>query len=97
MRNNYRSTQAIFDAAQGVSSRETTLTARAGHFRASERDAGAPRGPFFACHGVLFHRAKDKGLIATGMPAEEIVVLYRNNKDVVPLAEMLEKQNVPLP
>ena len=37
---------------------------------------------------------KIKELIAAGAAAEEIAVLYHNNKDVVPLAAMLEKQGV---
>jgi DNA helicase-2/ATP-dependent DNA helicase PcrA len=105
LRNNYRSTQAILDAAQGVSSRETTLVARAGHFApASEPPAhlavlSSPAVEYY------FIARKIKELIAgtrdatgtTGaapVKAEEIAVLYHNNKDVVPLAAMLEKQGV---
>ncbi len=41
-----------------------------------------------------FIARKIKELIASGVPAEEIAVLYHNNKDVVPLGAMLEKQKV---
>ncbi|MGD1003483.1 MAG: ATP-dependent DNA helicase, partial [Minisyncoccia bacterium] len=94
LRNNYRSTQAILDAAQGVSPRETALVAHAGHFAA----AGEPPAHLAVLSSptveYYFIAQKIKELIAAGVSAEEIAVLYHNNKDVVPLAAMLEKQGV---
>jgi len=98
LRNNYRSTQAILDVAHAVSPREVALVAKAGH-------AGAARAAQIeepAHLAVLsspaveyyFIARKIKALIASGTPAEEIAVLYHNNKDVIPLAAMFEKQGV---
>jgi DNA helicase-2/ATP-dependent DNA helicase PcrA len=95
LRNNYRSTQAILDAAQGVSPREAALVARAGHDEVPAHLAqlSSPAVEYY------FIAQKIKELIsgaggAAPVKAEEIAVLYHNNKDVVPLAAMLEKQGV---
>jgi len=95
LRNNYRSTQAILDAAQNVSPREVTLVAKAGHAEVPAHLAvlSSPAVEYY------FIARKIKELVegargATPVKAEEIAVLYHNNKDVVPLAEMLEKQHV---
>jgi DNA helicase-2/ATP-dependent DNA helicase PcrA len=98
LRNNYRSTQAILDAAQGVSPREAALVARAGHPEVAAHLAvlSSPAVEYY------FIAQKIKELIAgmrgatgaTPVKAEEIAVLYHNNRDVVPLAAMLEKQGV---
>jgi DNA helicase-2/ATP-dependent DNA helicase PcrA len=91
LRNNYRSTQAILDAAHAVSPREVPLVAKAGHAEVAARLAvlSSPAVEYY------FIARKIKELVASGVPAEEIAVLYHNNKDVVPLAAMLEKQGVP--
>ncbi len=95
--NNYRSTQAILDAAQSVSPRETALVARAGHPEVAAHLAvlSSPAVEYY------FIAQKIKELVAGGgvtdavpVKAEKIAVLYHNNKDVVPLAAMLEKQGV---
>jgi len=95
LRNNYRSTQAILDTAQAISPREATLVARAGHSEIPAHLAvlSSPAVEYY------FIAKKIKELIAGtdgGAPvkAEEIAVLYHNNKDVIPLAAMLEKQSV---
>jgi DNA helicase-2/ATP-dependent DNA helicase PcrA len=94
LRNNYRSTQAILDAAQGVSPRETALVAHAGHFAAASEPPAHLAVLSSPAVEYYFIAQKIKELIAGGAPAEEIAVLYHNNKDVVPLAAMLEKQGV---
>lgn len=99
LRNNYRSTQAILDAAHAVSPREVPLVAQAEHALA----ARAARMEEPAHLAVLsspaveyyFIAQKIKEIIARGAAVEEIAVLYHNNKDVIPLAAMLEKQGVP--
>ena len=95
LRNNYRSTQAILDAAQRVSPREVALVARAGHKEVPVHLAvlSSPSVEYY------FIARKIKELIegaggAAPVKAEEIAVLYHNNKDVIPLASMLEKQKV---
>jgi DNA helicase-2/ATP-dependent DNA helicase PcrA len=98
LRNNYRSTQAILDAAQGVSPREMALVAHAGHgvaTRATHIEEPAHLAVLSSpAVEYYFIARKVKELIAGGVLAEEIAVLYHNNKDVVPLAAMLEKQGV---
>ena len=96
LRNNYRSTQAILDAAHAVSPREVPLVAKAGHKEVAAHLAvlSSPAVEYY------FIARKIKELIAgvdgnEPVKAEEIAVLYHNNKDVVPLAAMLEKQKVP--
>jgi DNA helicase-2/ATP-dependent DNA helicase PcrA len=95
LRNNYRSTQAILDAAQAISPREAALVAKAGHAEVAAHLAvlSAPVVEYY------FIARKIKELIegTDGKPpvaAEEIAVLYHNNKDVAPLAAMFEKQGV---
>ena len=101
LRNNYRSTQAILDAAQGVSPRETALVARAGHFAATSEPPAHLAVLSSPTVEYYFIAQKIKELLAGGgaggaapVKAEEIAVLYHNNKDVVPLAAMFEKQGV---
>ena len=91
LQSNYRSTQTILDAAQVVSPRETTLIAKAGHTETpiSLAEFSSPEVEYY------FLAKKIKGLIETGVQPEEVVVLYRENKDAAPLAHMLEKQGVP--
>ena len=92
LKNNYRSTQAILDAAEAVSPRETKLVARravvaappAGIAVLSSQDAEH-----------YFIAQKIKELLAAGIPAEQIAVLYRDNREAAPLARMLEKERVP--
>lgn len=101
LRNNYRSTQAILDAAQGVSPRETALVAHARHFSAANEPPAHLVQLSSPAVEYYFIAQKIKELIAGGgaggvasVKAEEIAVLYHNNKDVIPLAAMLEKQGV---
>lgn len=91
LHNNYRSTQAILDAAQGVSPREAALVANAG-YKEGPAHLAALASPDVEYY---FTARKIKELIAGGTLAEEIAVLYRDNRDVVPLARMLEKEKVP--
>lgn len=98
LRNNYRSTQAILDAAQGVSPRETALVAKAGH-AATARAAHIEEPAHLAALSLpdaeyYFIARKIKELIGEGAAPEEIAVLYRDNKDVAPLARMLEKEKI---
>ncbi|HUC01929.1 MAG TPA: ATP-dependent DNA helicase [Candidatus Paceibacterota bacterium] len=103
LRNNYRSTQAILDAAQGVSPRDAALVAHARHAARAGRKESPAHLAALASPDVEYYfiAQKIKELIATASdvddrtPAEEVAVLYRDNRDVVPLARMLEKEKVP--
>jgi DNA helicase-2/ATP-dependent DNA helicase PcrA len=98
LQNNYRSTQAILNAAQSVSPREVTLVAKAQRVEEPAHLArlSSPDVEYY------FITQKIKELIekggaesGNGVAAEQIAVLYRDNKDAAPLARMLEKQKVP--
>ena len=108
MRNNYRSTQAILDAAQNVSPRKVALVAKAEHAVAAQAAHSEPPAHLAVLSSpaveYYFIARKIKELVegksgtsghdTPPIKAEEIAVLYHNNKDVVALAEMLEKQHV---
>jgi DNA helicase-2/ATP-dependent DNA helicase PcrA len=98
LRNNYRSTQAILDTAQSISPREVTLVAKASN-AVTARAAGTEEPAHLVVLSsplveYYFIAKKIKELIASGIPAEEIAVLYHNNKDVIPLVQMFEKEKV---
>ncbi len=91
LRSNYRSTQAILDAAQAISPRETELVAEAGHPESPANLAvlGTPDAEQF------FIARKIEDILKIGVPPEEIAVLYRDNRDAAPVARMLERLHVP--
>jgi DNA helicase-2/ATP-dependent DNA helicase PcrA len=87
---NYRSTQVVLDAADAISSREAKLSAKAGHPEAPIQLAGLS-SPDVEYH---FIAQKIKNWLKNGVKPEEIAVLYRDNRDVVPLVRILEKEGV---
>lgn len=91
LQNNYRSTQAILDAAQVISPREIALSANSRHKEIPVRLAvlSSPGAEYF------FIATKIKELLNGGANPEEIAVLFRENRDARPLALMLEKLGVP--
>ena len=91
LRNNYRSTQPILDAAEVVSPRETKLVARRGD-PASSVSLAVLRSLDVEHY---FIAQKIKELETAGTPAEEIAVLYRDNREAAPLARVLEKEHIP--
>ncbi len=105
LRANYRSTQAILDAAQGVSPREASLVAKAGHFAPREEPPAhlaalsSPDAEYFfiarKIKELIRGAAGRSTLRAPSAVPEEIAVLYRDNRDAAPLARMLEKEEVP--
>jgi DNA helicase-2/ATP-dependent DNA helicase PcrA len=95
LRSNYRSTQAILNAAQGVSPREQELVAKAGHFKANAEPPANLAVLTKPDVEYYFIAEKIKELLKAGVAAEEIAVLYRDNRDALPLARMLEKLRVP--
>ena len=91
LRNNYRSTQTILDAAQAVSPRDVSLVAKAGHPEAPLNLAilSSPEVEH------LFIARKVKDFLDKNVKPEEIAILYRENRDVAPIARVLEKQGIP--
>ena len=88
--NNYRSTQTILDAAQVVSPRDIPLKAKAGkpEFPIQLATLSSMEVEYFSI------AQKIKELLGKKAAPEEIAVLYRENRDAIPLARMLEKQNI---
>lgn len=88
---NYRSTQMILDSAHSVISGEKKLKANAPH-----ENKKIQLYAFSRPEAELYFLAKDiKEKVEQGVEAHEIAVLYRDNRDVFPVAKMLEKFGVP--
>ena len=97
LRSNYRSTQAILDAAQGVSPRETQLVAKAGHKEhpANLAVLSTPDSEYYFIATKIKELIKNGGEDGKPATGEEIAVLYRDNRDAAPLARVLERLKVP--
>lgn len=100
LRNNYRSTQAILNAAQEVSPRADgkELKAMAGHREAPANlvTASTPDVEYYFIARKIKELIKNSTAAASApVQPEEIAVLYRDNKDAAPLARTLEKEKVP--
>ena len=82
---NYRSTQTVLDVAR------TNLIAKAGHPDAPIKilEAATSDSELY----MIIHDIAQK--IKSGTEASEIAVLYRTNRDALPLARMCEKLGVP--
>ncbi len=89
---NYRSQQTILDGAESVIPGEKKLRAET---------ANAPEKIKIAACANLeteenFVRESVREHIRKGVQPEEIAVLYRENKDAFPFADMLRKEGIPL-
>lgn len=88
---NYRSTQPILDAAFALGKRQDApliAAAGAGETIAVYPFASALAEAYFVADEIACR-------IAEGVSPDEIAVLYRDNRDVVPYARALEKRGVP--
>lgn len=88
---NYRSTQAILDAAHSLIPGKKALEARAGHENMRARLYAFLRPEmeqYFIAQEIM-------KLINAGTRPEDIAVLYRNNRDAATLVPMLERAGVP--
>ena len=88
---NYRSTQAILDAAHSLRKESVRLSARAGHESRPITlvECSAPDVEhYFAANDIV-------RLIKEGVRPEQIAVLYRDNKDAHTLAPFLERAGAP--
>ena len=95
LKSNYRSTQTILNVAENIISSEVSLSAKAGH-----KEALISISPFSSLEAEQYFLAKNileniKELKGEKRSAGEIAVLYRENRDVVPIARMFEKLGVP--
>src|SRR3989338_4645729 len=87
----YRSSQLILDSAESVLSGNKKLQARKDH-------PNAPIRLFvFSKSDVESYAIVEdvKRKIGAGVPSHEIVVLFRDNRDALPLMAMFEKSGVP--
>src|SRR3989344_5657057 len=88
---NYRSTQKILDAAHHVLAGEKELKANASHQNINIR-FGAFSGP----ETELSFAVEDiKNKIDSGIAPGDIAILYRDNRDALPLAHIFEKFGIP--
>ncbi len=88
---NYRSTQTVLDAAHGILAGKKPLQAKAAHPE-KKITLLAFSNPEVECWAV----GKDvKRKLEAGVPAEEIAILYRDNKDAMPFAAIFERLGVP--
>lgn len=92
LKKNYRSQQIILDAADSLlPGKEKLIT-----------ETSLPKKPisfYFlpTSDCEVYFLAKDiKAKVDNGTPAEEIAILYRDNKDAFPIARALEKMRIPV-
>ncbi len=91
LQENYRSTQAVLEAAAGISPKQGSLKAKAGHKEGPVALYAFPSPAIqeYAIAGMIRERIK------TGTKLENIAILYRTNAEAEPVARMLERLNVP--
>lgn len=90
---NYRSSQRILDASGSMmESSSPSLQAKSGHPEKKVRTYSFQN----SSSENYFLARKIKKIIKSGMDAQEIAVLYRDNRDAFPIRDMLEKNGVPV-
>ncbi|PIR87030.1 MAG: hypothetical protein COU11_02255 [Candidatus Harrisonbacteria bacterium CG10_big_fil_rev_8_21_14_0_10_49_15] len=91
LEHNYRSTQTILDSAHGVLPSPKPLQAQAQHPKKQIllAELTSPDAELYCVAKHIQER------ISAGAAREEIAVLYRDNKDVLGVAKMLERLEVP--
>lgn len=106
LKNNYRSTQAVLDAAHSTIEKGITEDERLARVRKTLRQplAGARgiRGDAVRLASFedperesMFIAREARRLIEEGVPPHEIAVLYRNNRDADTIAAVFERERVP--
>lgn len=91
LQQNYRSTQTILNAAYNINSNSGKLLAKNKYKESSINLYVLPKK-----ESEHYFLAQDvKKLISQKVSANEIAVFYRENKEVVPIARMLEKLGIP--
>ena len=88
LKSNYRSTQTILNVADNIISSEMNLSAKAGH-----KETLISISAFSSLEAEQYFLAKN--ILEEEGSLGEIAVLYRENRDVVPIARMFEKLGVP--
>ena len=91
LRENYRSTQTILDSAESLLASHSPLKSQGAHVSKKIRLSS-----FSSPETELYFLAKDVSQkIASGVSPSEIAILYRDNKDALPIGRFLEKLGVP--
>ena len=91
LQRNYRSTQTILNAAYDLNSQAGKLSAKAGHKESLINLHVLPTQEaeqYFLSQSI-------KNLLKQKVSASQIAVLYRENRDVIPITRILEKAGVP--
>ena len=91
LKHNYRSTQTILDAAHTLKPLSISL-------KSNSKNTQSPIyiRPFLNPDAENYFVAKEiKSLIDGGVTPEQIAVLYRENRDVFPIARIFRKFNIP--
>lgn len=93
---NYRSTQAILDSAGSLISHNKATIAQ--NLRSSQSEEGTPLRivSFETAAGEIYFLSEEAAKrIREGESAEEIAILYRENRDAFRIAELLAKRGIP--
>jgi DNA helicase-2/ATP-dependent DNA helicase PcrA len=91
LKHNYRSTQTILNAAHNLKPDSATLLANSGH-----KENLINIRPFLNPDAENYFIAKEiRDLIDRGEKPEQIAVLYRENRDVFPIARIFRKFDIP--
>lgn len=88
---NYRSTQAILEAAAGISPAQNRLVAHAGHKESPVQTFAfsSPSVQEYAVARMIQER------IRKGIPADQIAIIYRTNAEAAGMLTMLERLTIP--
>lgn len=93
LKSNYRSRQHILDAAHSLI--ESPLALVAGRQFGDSGESGIFTAELDThSHELQFVAKRIKGLIGSGVPAEEICVIYRANREAFPMALALDRAGV---
>ncbi len=92
LQENYRSTQSILDSAHSLIAGEKKLSAKTSHHdkRISLFSCAFPELEYFFLAEDISRKIYEEKT-----SPHEIAVLYRDNKDAIPVAEMFEKYGIP--
>ncbi len=95
----YRSTQIILDSADSLIGQNTSKISERKTALASARKEEGTKVSFFEfsrpIHEYYFLSRDIEAKISSGVTPSEIVVLYRDNRDVFPIVEVFEKTQIP--
>lgn len=95
LEDNYRSTQLLLDATHGIARVMSPKAAQLKSHTTHENKKITVHAFSRPDVEYYFIATAIKTLSIRGVPLHEVVVLYRDNRDVFPIAHLLEKQGIP--